>query len=53
MSTPKNVAEADRRLRVLKEEYLVVRGKNPQRAKAVATEIYALQEWIVANARRK
>lgn len=49
MSTPKNQREAERRLVALKEEYIKVRASNPKRAKAVATEIYALQEWQIAN----
>lgn len=46
---PKNHAEAERRLKALREEYLKVRNSNPRRAKAIATEIYALHEWQVAN----
>jgi hypothetical protein len=49
MSTPKNKKEAERRLNALKEEYVRVRTSNPTRAKAIAKEIYALQEWQVAN----
>ncbi|WNM72909.1 hypothetical protein SEA_PERSIMMON_26 [Streptomyces phage Persimmon] len=48
-ATPKNARECQRRLDALREEYLRVRGKNENRAKAVAKEIYALQELQVAN----
>ncbi|QNN98281.1 hypothetical protein SEA_LILMARTIN_30 [Streptomyces phage LilMartin] len=51
MSEPKNMAEAEKRLGKLKEEYLNHRGT--PRGKQIATEIYALQEWIVAHERRK
>ncbi|UGL63030.1 hypothetical protein SEA_PINKIEPIE_29 [Streptomyces phage PinkiePie] len=46
---PKNARDCQRRLDALREEYLRVRGKNENRAKAVAKEIYALQELQVAN----
>lgn len=46
---PKNMKEAETRLKVLRQEYVKVRNTNPKRAKAIATEIYALHEWQVAN----
>lgn len=49
MSTPKNKKEAQKRLDALKDEYIKVRLTNPKRAKQIATEIYALQEWQIAN----
>lgn len=51
MSSPKNLVEAERRLRELKDEYLKHRGT--LRGKSIATEIYALEEWIVAHDRGK
>lgn len=46
---PRNKQEAERRLRALKEEYVKVRKTDSKRASAVAKEIYALQEWLVAQ----
>jgi len=51
MSSPKNIEEAERRLAALKMEYIKQRGT--PHAKRIATEIYALEEWIVAHDRHK
>lgn len=50
---PKNVGEARKRLNSLRDEYVRIRTSNPKRAKVVADEIYALQEWILEHEKRK
>jgi len=44
---PRNMAECDRRIRALSEEYLKKRGT--ARGSAIEKEIYALKAWKVAN----
>ncbi|QBP30825.1 hypothetical protein KNU49_gp027 [Streptomyces phage EGole] len=50
MSSPKNKDEAEKRLANLKVEYL--KHRSTPRGKQIATEIYALQEWLIANDRQ-
>ncbi len=49
MSNPKNKAEAQKRIRELRLDYLKYRGKDHAKAQRIAREIYALNEWLVAN----
>mgnify|MGYP001563449116 CR=1 FL=1 len=49
MSTPKNKDEAQKRIRELRLEYVKYRGKDHVKANRIAREIYALNEWLVAN----
>ncbi len=46
---PKNMKEAKQRKAKLADEYLRVRGKDEKRAKAISREIFALNEWMIAN----
>lgn len=49
MSSPKNKDEAQKRIRELRLDYLKYRGKDNAKATRIAREIYALNEWLVAN----
>ncbi len=54
MSAPKNLADAEKQLQKAREEYLAAREKNDaDKMKRISTQIYALQEWIVAYERGK
>ena len=44
---PRNMAECDKRIRALTDEYMKKRGT--PRASAIEKEIYALKAWKVAN----
>lgn len=53
MSDPKNIADARRQLNVARAEYLKAKDKKDVRKmERMNTNIFALQEWILAHERR-